>query len=68
MNSNFDGGHFLHTVKWFQVLIYNITNFICVHFNGFKNCYLLSVILFSIIYSVIPFQVLKSINFFYFTH
>ena len=31
----------LHTDKWFQVLLSNMNNSICMQLNGFKYCYLL---------------------------
>ena len=44
----------LHTVKCFQVLLFNTNNsgqyysFICVQFNGFKYCYVIRIIQFNI--------------------
>ena len=44
----------LHTVKWFQVLLFNINNpnqylsFVCMHVNGFKYCYLTPILIFDI--------------------
>ena len=42
----------LHTVKWFHVLLSDITSFIFPQLNGFKYCYLTLVILFNIIHSI----------------
>ena len=37
----------MHTVNWFQVLLFNTNSFICTLLNGFRYCYVIPIIQFK---------------------